>query len=105
MFSTIDYQQNRSVRIQVLGEANEAIRGDVPAGYERALLRARMLPKDPSGQILADSLARTLWLKAGRAGEASVKKVVVEVHTIVYDPSTHELSTRRLSSFESVARP
>ncbi len=133
MFSTIDYQPNRSIRLYVVTEANDTIRVGMPAGYERALTRARLLPRDPSVQILVNNLARALWVMAGPADENStnsvgpsapcarmrlarsselkkpdvrrvaVSKVVIEIYTIFYERGTHRLSTRLLSSFESAA--
>jgi hypothetical protein len=125
MFSTIDSQAERFVRLSVITAGGETLAAPIPSEYRRQVDRARLLPWAPAVAALAADLLRQGWVRPGSpapgepsasprlrlatrgalaAGEpVQAAALRIEIYTLSYDPTAHRVSTRLLRSVE--ARP
>jgi hypothetical protein len=123
MFSTIDSQAERFVRLSVTTEGGETFVLPIPAEYRRQVDRARLLPWAPATSALAADLLRQGWVMLGSQspGGPSSPALVrlatrgalpdgqpvraaamrVDIYTVSYDPTSHRLSTRLLRTVEA----
>jgi hypothetical protein len=123
MFSTIDSQAERFVRLSATTEGGEIMAVQIPAEYGRQVDRARLLPWAPATAALAADLLRAGWVRPGSqsSGPPSFPPPVrlatrgplpdgqpvpiaamrIEIYTVSYDPTSHRLSTRLLRTVEA----
>lgn len=123
MFSTIDSQAERFVRLFVTTEAGETLAVPIPDEYRRQVDRARLLPWAPAPATLAADLLRQAWVRSGSpapGGSSSPPRVRlagrsalsdgqpvraaamrIEIYTVLYDPASHRLSTQLLRIVEA----
>jgi hypothetical protein len=121
MFSSIDSQPERFMRLSVTTEAGETPAVPIPDEYRRQVDRARLLPWAPATATLAD-LLRQVWVPSGSpaSGPSAPPRVRlatrgalpdgqpvraaamrIEIYTVSYDPASHRVSTRLLRSVEA----
>lgn len=123
MFSTIDSQAERFVRLSVTTEGGETLAVPIPAEYHRQVDRARLLPWAPATSALAADLLRQGWVVLGSpspggpssparvrlatrgalrdAQRLRVAAMRIDIYTVSYDPTSHRLSTRLLRTVEA----
>jgi hypothetical protein len=123
MFSTIDSQAERFVRLSVTTAGGETLAVPIPAEYRRQIDRARLLPWAPATATLAADLLRQAWVRAesqssgGSSSPARVRLATrgalpdgqpigaaamrIEIYTVSFDPTSHRLSTRLLRAVEA----
>ena len=65
MFSTIDSQHTRFVRLYVTTDHGRTFPVELPGEYGAAFDRARYLPAEPATAALADRLLRRRWVWSG----------------------------------------
>jgi hypothetical protein len=123
MFSTVDSQAERFVRLSVTTEAGETLAVPIPDEYRRQVDRARLLPWAPATAALAADLLGQAWVRSERplpggplsstrvrlaTGDAladgqpvRVAAMRIEIYTVSYDPTSHRVSTRLLRTVEA----
>ncbi len=127
MFSAVDSQDTRFVRLYITTDQGETFPARVPRHYIWQFERARFLPDDSETDALANALLRREWVwthgpvRDARVATGQVPPTIrlvedrdppgtprvrihtlrLEVHTLSYEPHSHRLSTQLLRAVES----
>lgn len=119
MFSTIDDQDYRRVRIWVHVDG-ATYPGDVGSAFTRDLARARFLPREKAVEKLGRKLVDAIWVTnatpqgvvarchptfkevTAEAGTFRPEKVTIDTYTIGLDRRRRELQARRIARVETV---